>query len=283
MSESGRCPMEARSVHEARRYFPRGLLQPEGSFRFSLDALLLASFAAQGTWSRALDLGTGCGVVGLALLLRTAEQGGAGINNSVLGLEREPELVAAATDNARRLGLEAQFRAVCADLREMGPEKGREWAENAPANSFDLVLANPPYRDKCAGRMNPEQLRRNARFETQAGLEVFVQAARGALKTKGRLCLVYLAERLQWAVCTLAENGFALKRVLPVQSRPGEAARLVLLEARKQGGEGCRLEAPLILYGGGQALSPQALAFCPFLACNAGPDRKSGEPEAARE
>ena len=64
---------ESPSPHaEARRAFPAGLEQPEGSFRFSVDALLLAAFAASRTADvtiRFIDLGTGCGVVGLAYLL----------------------------------------------------------------------------------------------------------------------------------------------------------------------------------------------------------------------
>ena len=98
---------ESPSPHaEARRAFPAGLEQPEGSFRFSVDALLLAAFAASRTTDvtmRFIDLGTGCGVVGLAYLLlkRNICQG--------FGMDCNPELIAAAQNNTDKLGFSDRF------------------------------------------------------------------------------------------------------------------------------------------------------------------------------
>ena len=98
---------ESPSPHaEARRAFPAGLEQPEGSFRFSVDALLLAAFAASRTTDvtiRFIDLGTGCGVVGLAYLLlkRNICQG--------FGMDCNPELIAAAQNNTAKLGFSDRF------------------------------------------------------------------------------------------------------------------------------------------------------------------------------
>ena len=63
---------DAVDARSARDVFPAGLEQPEGSFRFSADALLLAKFTAgQALPENAVlaELGTGCGVVSLAVLL----------------------------------------------------------------------------------------------------------------------------------------------------------------------------------------------------------------------
>ncbi|MDY0305603.1 MAG: hypothetical protein RBR18_04125 [Desulfovibrionaceae bacterium] len=58
-----------------RSAFPRGLSQSNTGHRFSVDSLLLASFARiRRKDRRGLDLGTGCGVVGLALLLLHPDQ-----------------------------------------------------------------------------------------------------------------------------------------------------------------------------------------------------------------
>ncbi|AAS94935.1 hypothetical protein DVU_0452 [Nitratidesulfovibrio vulgaris str. Hildenborough] len=96
----------------ARARFPRGLHQPAGSFRFSADALLLASFAG-GTAARSFaDLGTGCGVVGLALLLGSSRLSG-------VGIEQDAALVNAARANAHRLGLSTRFTVHHADLTRL--------------------------------------------------------------------------------------------------------------------------------------------------------------------
>ena len=98
---------ESPSPHaETRRAFPAGLEQPEGSFRFSVDALLLAAFAASRTTDvtiRFIALGTGCGVVGLAYLLlkRNICQG--------FGMDCNPELIAAAQNNTAKLGFSDRF------------------------------------------------------------------------------------------------------------------------------------------------------------------------------
>lgn len=108
----------------ARAHFPRGLHQPAGCFRFSADALLLASFAGGASARSFADLGTGCGVVGLALLLRYPRLSG-------MGIEQDATLVDAARTNAQRLGLSARFTAHHADLTRLCAPPQRDAPPNA--------------------------------------------------------------------------------------------------------------------------------------------------------
>lgn len=265
----------------ARKFFPRGLRQPHEGFRFSMDALLVAAFASRKPFDLALDLGTGCGVVALAMLLarlRSPEKG------HVRGVDRDREMVWAAAHNAALLGLQERFEARCLDLRE----RNADWREFVPPGAFDLVVANPPYRKSGTGRTSPKQAKTDARFETQADIQDFVLAAKAACATRGRLVLVQLAERLQESCAVLHQAGFGVKDILPLQSRSGEPARLALLEARNQGKPVLTLKPALVLYEGlGEKtrLSPEALAFCPFLACNAGSAGQESmqKPEASLE
>jgi tRNA1(Val) A37 N6-methylase TrmN6 len=255
----------------ARRAFPRGLAQPEGGFRFGTDALLLASFAAPVAGARVLDLGTGCGPAGLGLLLARSDAA-----TRVRGIDRDPDMVAAATENARRLGLAGQFAASLRDARDL-----RQDATIA-AESCDLVLANPPYRHPASGRRPGHPGRDGARFETDGGLADFAAAAAYALASRGALACVYLAERLAHAVAALSAHRLEIKRLLPVAPRRDAPARQVLLLARKNSRPGLLLDAPLALYEGtgpDARLSRAALDFCPFLACNAGP--RAGRPDCS--
>ncbi len=247
----------------ARQLFPRGLRQPADGFRFSMDALLLASFVQPGKWSTALDIGTGCGVVALALLLRH------GAEKQVSAVDLLPEMLQAARENARLLDLEPNLHIIDLDIRDTEALR----AAIAP-QSLDIALANPPYRATGRGRLSATPLRTTARFETSADLDDFCAAAAYSLKNRGRFHLVYLAERLPEAFRALAAHGLEPKRLRPVQSKEGQGPHLLLLEARKQGRPGMIFEPPLILYQGAGAatrLTQEALAFCPFLACNAGP------------
>jgi tRNA1Val (adenine37-N6)-methyltransferase len=246
----------------ARQAFPRGLVQPESGFRFGTDALLLACFGAPLAGTRVLDLGTGCGPAGLGLLLARRDR-----DTRVIGLDKEPAMVEAATENARRLGLANQFSVRLLDVRTI-----RE-ATQLPPEAFDLVLANPPYRHPDSGRRPEDQGRDAARFETDGGLAAFAAAASYALRNKGQLACVYLAERLGHALSVFSANNLEIKRILPVAPRPDAPAKQVLLLARKNGRPGLRLDTPLALYEGtgpDTRLRDAALRFCPFLACNAG-------------
>src|SRR5262249_58569197 len=97
--------------------------------RVSLDALLLADFAAAGRPRRILDLGCGNGVVGLALGLRfpAAEN---------VGVELDPTMAALARRNAELNG--ARLEVVEGDL-------ARPASLPLAAASFDLVVTNPPF------------------------------------------------------------------------------------------------------------------------------------------
>ena len=77
-----------------------------------------------------LDLGTGSGCLLLALLSELA-------NGRGMGIDISPGAVAVASRNAARLGLAARARFVVADFADHLPD--------VVANSFDLILSNPPY------------------------------------------------------------------------------------------------------------------------------------------
>lgn len=336
-SPGGPPPVDAtpETVEAARAFFPRGMEQPEGSFRYSLDALLLASFSRAGKARTFADLGTGCGVVGLAVLL-----GAPGLEG--FGVELDHALANAARNNAARLGLTGRFTVHHADLKLLaagcrhggdadaagmsashgtggirhepdaadsvhatggadaqngnaapsadslptmpdGSGQGPEDATppppppdpglwNALWGSRDLVLANPPYRLPGTGRPAATARRNTALFETHGTLDAFTRTAARLLRTGGRFACVYGAARLPALFAALAEARLEPKRLRCVHSRLDSPASLVLVEAMHQARPSLTVEAPLVLYEGeGPAtrLSPAALAFCPFLGCNA--------------
>lgn len=266
--------------------FPRGLLQPEGAYRFGLDALLLAAFAArtlrerpaggrasgQGRHRRVAELGSGCGAALLGVALRCP-----GIR--CLGLEREPSLVRAAAANAQALGLADSVRFCVADLAAptAWPEPLREEAPQ------DLVLANPPWGLPGAGRSSPSPLREAAlRGPAPAGnggngdaLPVFCAAAARLLRHRGVFCCIVPAGALTRICIALDSARLGLRRVLPLRSQTRAPSRRLLLLAQKDAAADVRLLAPLTLHGRAAAApgsggrphwTRAALAFCPWLA-----------------
>lgn len=245
---------------DAASYFPRGLSQPENGFKFSADALLLSCFLPEAAKGSLLDLGTGCGVVALGALLRTPSL------RHALGVDNDAEMVAAATANGRRLGQSERFLARLQDVREI-----RRTEAVAP-ESFDLVVLNPPYRTPGHGRMSAGEQVRRARFETEAGLDAFLDAASYAVCNKGSVCMVHLAERLCDVFEKLRVRRLEPKRLLAVHGKHGDKAKLIFVESRKNGRPGLTVEQGLTMYSGQgehSRLTQQALSFCPFVSCNA--------------
>ena len=247
--------VDAETILSRREFFPRGLVQPEGGYKFSLDSLLLACFARPGRRHVGVDLGCGCGVIGLGLLL-----GNPGV--SLTGVELDAQAVQAAEANAEHLHLSKQFKAVQGDVADWRP----------PA-VVDFVVSNPPYRPLGKGRVSQGEERATARFERQADFATFARCAAVALKTRGKFAFVHLPERLSGIMAALKANGLEPKRLRMVHARRDEHARMVLVEAVKAASEGLKAEPPLILHQGRgreTRLTDEALAFCPFLGCNPG-------------
>ena len=277
-------------VYTARKLFPRGLEQPQGSLRFGMDALLLAAFAARGVEGMnevqrrqlmVAELGCGCGAALLALALRCETITG-------LGLEREAPLVQAAMANALHLGLTNRLWFAEADLADTSFLASLPGASGCKAGSLDVVMANPPY--SVEGRPSPSHLRERAmrgvpgKEDRTQVLAVFFKAAAALLRHKGYFFCIYDALALPLLSGALDAAGFGLRSLLPVRAHTSKPAMRVLVLARKNAAHQCAIETPLTLHAGKTTAgkfgrtqpalvqttdaprwSAQALRFCPWL------------------
>lgn len=248
-------------MQESRSFYPRGLHQPESGFRFSLDALLLACYPKLGKTAQILDLGCGCGVIGLGVLLLYPEK-----NIQVTAVDIVPEMVEYARMNAQMLNLHSCFQTFNLDIKQI------QNSQLVLPESFDQVLVNPPYRKPGEGRHSPKPDKHLACFEGDTQIGDFFLAAAYALKNKGRVCLVYPASSQVYFWEPLLKNRLEPKRMRYVHSRNHVPASFVLLEAIKNGGRGLTVQPPLYLYNPEQnSYSGEALQYCPFLECNREP------------
>ncbi|WP_415715403.1 tRNA1(Val) (adenine(37)-N6)-methyltransferase [Maridesulfovibrio sp.] len=237
---------------EQKSHFPCGLVQPESGFRFSTDSLLISSFASVSRNARILDLGTGSGVIPLGIMLRHPDKG-----VSITGLEINPEMVAAAEENVQRLGF----------TEEIGIVQGNVCIPDfAPAGSYDLVVSNPPYRTEGRGKGCPDASRNKARFEVDCGLDAFVATASRMVRNRGRVCFVFLAERLTELVTSFTRHKLEPKRMKFIHGRIDAPSKVVMLEAVKGGKPGLIMEAPVILFADDNSLTSTAIEYCPFIA-----------------
>ena len=220
------------------------LVQPRRGFRFSLDAVVLARFAAEDPVSAVLDLGCGCGVVGLCLLTL----GGA---ERLEGVDIQAEMVSCARKSARRSGVleRAVFRV--ADYRKADGSVSR--------GGFPLVVSNPPYRPTVGGRISPRPTVAMARHEVCGTVSDLARAAARALQPRGSFCIVYPATRLPVLLAACTQAGLEPRVLRCLHPRVGQPARLVLLRCSKGRGEGLVVRPPLILHDEGDGkYTPEA-------------------------
>jgi tRNA1Val (adenine37-N6)-methyltransferase len=219
------------------------ILQKKRGYRFSIDALLLAQFAEPGPVDRMIDLGTGCGVIPLIIAFRKK-------TGKITGVEIQPSLADLARRNAALNRLSTRITIVEKDLRNL---EGKGFKGN-----FDLVLSNPPYRKVGAGRVNPRREKALARHEFKATLQDVLRAAQYLLKEKGRLAMIYPASRAAELIYEMRQFHLEPKRLQFVYSRLLEEARLMMVEAFKEGRVQVRVLPPLILFDSGGNYTPEA-------------------------
>lgn len=208
------------------------IIQSRQGYRFSMDALLLSGFVTVKKGDLVVDLGTGCGIVLLMLLLERSDCRG-------VGLEIQEHLVSQAWRNARINGFQDRMAVVLGDLRRPPFSRG----------CCDVVVCNPPYRRKDSGRINPDRERAVARHEILASLDEILASARGLVRGKGRLAMIYPAVRLSDLMTRMQKHGFEPKRVQIVYPSLQSEAKLALVEATAGGRSGVRILPPLLEQG----------------------------------
>ena len=185
-----------------------------GAFPLGTDSMALADFVRPGRNARILDLGSGCGTLGLLLCAKREDL-------SVTGVELRQEDHLQALENADRNGLADRLSSICADLRAM--------PETVIPGSFDLCVSNPPYFSGGEASRKTPLARRDDVCPPQA----LMAAAARALRPGGDFYLVHKPEKLAQLICLAAQAGLELKRLRLLRHRPDTAPSLLLLQLRK--------------------------------------------------
>ena len=208
------------------------VVQPRDGYRFSVDSILLARFASARSRDRVLELGGGCGVVSMVIAATVRPR-------EIIALEIQPRMAQLAVRNARDNGF-ANLHCMCADIR------AAEIPGVKQAN-FDLVVCNPPFHARGAGRQSPNRSRRQARGDAGASVAEFTTAARRYVRNGGRVATIFAAARSAELISTLRANRLEPKRVRFVHPRMELPASSVMIEARANGGIEVAIEPPLVL------------------------------------
>ena len=189
------------------------------SFPISTDSMLLAHFVRLPKHAQVLDLGSGCGTLGLLLCAKDE-------TCCITGIELTQPAHNAAETNILRNGLQHRLSSICGDLRQF---EGR---------NYHCCVSNPPYfSGGPASKAHPQ-----ARREDCCKPEELFAAASKSLKFGGDCFLVHKPERLAQLIACGAKVGLEAKRLQLVRHREGGEISLILLQFRKGGKPGLILE-----------------------------------------
>lgn len=209
------------------------LRQPADGYRAAIDPVLLAAATPALAGDVVADLGCGVASASLCLLYRVP-----GVR--LVGLELQPLLVSLGQENAQLNAVEDRFSVYIGDVRSP--------PARLAACAFDHVMMNPPFLDPAAARLSQHEARRIAMVEGEAGLTAWMDSALALLRPRGSLTLIHRADRLDEILARLSRDCGHLT-VLPLWPRLGQAAKRVIVQARKGSGAPLRLLPGLALHG----------------------------------
>ena len=192
---------------------------PSGAFPLSTDSMALADFVRLPKNATVLDLGSGCGTLGVLLCAKDK-------NCRVTGVELDKAVHEKALENAARNHLEDRLNSICADLTGI--------PELLPPGTFDVCVSNPPYFS--SGKLSSTLPQ--ARHESSCTLEGWMRSAGWALKYGGDFFLVHKPERLLEIFVSAAAFKLEPKRICLLRHRPDGPVALILLQLRKGGKPG---------------------------------------------
>lgn len=209
------------------------IIQSPGRFCFGMDAVLLSSFAKVKTGERALDLGTGTGI--LPILLEAKNKG-----DSYTGLEIQEESADMARRSVQYNHLEDKVRIVTGDIREAAALFG--------AASFHVITVNPPYMIGDHGLKNENEAKYIARHEVLCTLEDVLRESGKLLENKGRFYMVHRPFRLAEILSGMSRHRIEPKRMRLVHPYIDKEPNMVLLEGVKGAHPRMTVEPPLVVY-----------------------------------
>ena len=210
---------------------------------FGTDAVLLANFAKAKQNDKAVDLGTGCGIIAFLMLRDNNCQ-------SAFGVDISSEAIELAKKTKEEFNFD-NFTPVLSDLKDL---KGK-----VPFGCHTLVTCNPPYKAPSAGLKNPDSVKSVARHEVECTLEDIIAIGAKLLQTGGRLCMCQRPERLAEMMSLMRKYKVEPKRLRLVCKCVGASPWLVMVEGRRCGNTALAIEPTLYVENGNGNFSDEMI------------------------
>jgi len=203
------------------------LYQPKSGYCYNSDSLFLydfiSSFKPRG---RILDVGAGCGIVGL-LLARDNP-----LHVELEAVEKQDTFAQYATNNARVNNID--YKLYKEDFLSLHVEI-----------KYDYIISNPPFYPNGATKSEDEMLK-IARYNSSLPMKDFFKKVSQLLKPKSHFIFCYDATQFGLICSELDKVNMRVVDVRFVHPKKDRAASLVLVHARNGSKSMMKVLAPFI-------------------------------------
>ena len=196
--------------------------------------MLLSDFAKEiKRNSKVLDLGTGTGIISILLCGKTDLK-------EIIGVEIQEEVFEMAKRSASLNNIEDRFKVVNENIKNL--------SEIFPANSFDAIVTNPPYKKDNTGLKNENKMKQISRHEIMCNIEDIARVSSYLLKSNSSIYMVHRPDRLLDIIEALRKYKLEPKNIKFVYPKVNKEPNLVLIKATKCAKPFLKVEKPLIVY-----------------------------------
>ena len=208
------------------------LIQNAEGYCFTSDSVLLANLVKARKTDKILDVGAGSGIISILLA------GKMGYGN-VSALEIQNNMAALAARNVEMKGLNDKIVRINSSFQD--------FAKSGPAERFDVIVSNPPYKKPDSGEMDKNETRAVSKYELKLTLDELIENARRLLKFRGKFYMVHRADRMAECIYKLKQNNIEPKVMTLVYPKAEKSPDVVIYECIKGASEGVKINT-LIVY-----------------------------------
>ncbi len=216
------------------------IIQDTELFCYGTDSLLLADFALKNPHciqknSLACDLGCGNAIIPLILSAKSNAK-------KIYGIEAQKKSAELAKKNVKLNSLEEKISILNANLKNLF-----ETENSIQKNTFDAVLANPPYFSDGSGEKNSALELSFSRHQNQDTNEIFIKSASLLLKSQKSFFMINRPCELENLLFLMHKYKLEAKHLKFVYPSPQKNASMVLIHAVKSAKPSLCIEKPLFI------------------------------------
>lgn len=245
-------------------------------YAYNSDSLLLLDFAAQfckNTPKNILDMGAGCGILGISCAHY--------FRAKVVAIECQPKVALLAAINAKTAPFhthansdpstpKGSCQVLCADFLDsttpkhalallatmqgtqanptQNPLLPSSKAKASPTSpKFDILLANPPFY-RADSLQSSNRFLHHARYESQLPLQAWIHQSKKLLTPRGALVFCFQASQLARVLEALKQESFTCETLRLVYPLPSRRAKIALFYARLDSRAELCIEPPLFTH-----------------------------------